>query len=211
MEDTKLIAKKREMQGSSNARRLRKTGNIPGVIYGEGKEATAIQLNTHNFEQVLHRHSSENVILEIAVEGVGDVTVLVKDVQHHPVSSNLLHVDLQKVDANRPIHVEIAIELVGESAGVKIGGSLDHVMHSILVECLPGDLMEAIEVDVTDLKIGDSLHVFDLKLGDKFKLLADEDAIIAVVSEPRVETEEVDEEGAVAEPEVVGKKKPVEE
>lgn len=211
MEDTKLIAKKREMQGSSNARRLRKTGNIPGVIYGEGKEATAIQLNTHNFEQVLHRHSSENVILEIAVEGVGDVTVLVKDVQHHPVSSNLLHVDLQKVDANRPIHVEIAIELVGESTGVKIGGSLDHVMHSILVECLPGDLMEAIEVDVTDLKIGDSLHVFDLKLGDKFKLLADEDAIIAVVSEPRVETEEVDEEGAVAEPEVVGKKKPVEE
>lgn len=209
MEDTKLIAKKRELQGSSNARRLRKTGNIPGVIYGEGKEATAIQLNTHKFEQVLHHHSSENVILEIAVEGMGDVTVLVKDVQHHPVSSNVLHVDLQKVDANRPIHVDIVIELVGESAGVKLGGSLDQVMHEITVECLPGDLMEVIEIDISDLKIGDSLHVSDLNLGPKFKLLAEDDAIIVGVSEPRVQEEDGEEEAA-GEPEVASKKKPVE-
>ncbi|MCF7817332.1 MAG: 50S ribosomal protein L25 [Kiritimatiellales bacterium] len=208
MEDTKLIAKKRDLQGSSNSRRLRRTGNIPGVIYGEGKEATAIQLNTHAFEQLLHHHTSENVILEIAVEGEGDVSVLVKDVQHHPVTSELIHVDLLKVDANRPIHVEIALELVGESAGAKIGGSLEHVMHSIMVECLPGNLVESFEIDVTNLQIGDSLHVADLNLGPKFKLLADDDAIIVGVSEPRVETEEEVAEGAVAaEPEVVSKKK----
>lgn len=208
MEDTKLIAKKRDLQGSSNSRRLRRTGSIPGVIYGEGKEATAIQLDTHAFEQLLHHHTSENVILEIAVEGEGDVSVLVKDVQHHPVTSELIHVDLLKVDANRPIHVEIALELVGDSVGVKLGGSMEHVMHTIMVECLPGDLVEAFEIDVTNLKIGDSLHVADLNLGAKFKLLADEDAIVAVVAEPRVEAEEEEAEpGAATEPEVISKKK----
>ena len=94
MEDTKLIAKKRDLQGSSNSRRLRKTGNLPAVIYGEGKDATAIQLETHAFEQLLHHHASETILVEIELEGEGVISALVKDVQHHPVSSDLVHVDL---------------------------------------------------------------------------------------------------------------------
>jgi large subunit ribosomal protein L25 len=134
----------------------------------------------------------------------------VKDVQHHPVTGDLVHVDLQKVAADKAIQVGIAIELTGESVGVKAGGTLDHVMHSLSVECLPGDLVEAIEVDVSDMEIGNALHVSDLQLGDQFKVLADEDAIVASVSAPRAEeeeeAEEVAEEGA-AEPEVITEKK----
>jgi large subunit ribosomal protein L25 len=204
MEDTKLIASKRALQGSANAARLRKSGILPGVIYGEGKEATSIELNMHDFDQMLHHHSSESVILSIQLDGQ-DLSVLVKDVQHHPVTSELMHVDMQVVDANKPIHVEIGLELVGDAAGVKAGGTLDHVMHAIEVECLPGDLVEVFEIDVSGMEIGHTLHVADLNLGSQFKLLADGDAIVAAVHEPRVEEEA--EEGAATEPEVISAKK----
>jgi len=135
----------------------------------------------------------------------------VKDVQHHPVTSDLLHVDLMRVTAGKPINVEIQLELVGEAEGVKAGGTVDHVMHSISVECLPKDLVEKIEIDISEMEIGDALHVSDLGLGDKFKSLVDETAIVATVAAPRAEEEE--EEGeevaadASAEPEVITEKK----
>ena len=209
MEDTKLIAKKRELQGSANMRRMRRAGTLPGVIYGEGKEGLAIQLDTHAFEQILHHHASETMLVKIDIEGEGVISALVKEVQHHPVSSDLMHVDLQKVIAGKPIQVEIMLELMGEAAGVKAGGVLDHVMHSISVECLPKNLVEAIEIDVSDMEIGTVLHVSDLQLGADFKVLVDEEAIVASVAEPRVEVEEEEEDIAAtgAEPEVINEKK----
>lgn len=207
MEEKKLIAKKRDLKGSSNSRRLRKTGNLPAVIYGDGKEGVAVELNSHEFELLLHHHTSENVIVKLALEGGDDMSVLVKDVQHHPVTSELVHVDLQKISMDKAIHVEVALELVGDAVGVKLGGGLEQTMHSIMVECLPGDLVESIEVDVSALGIGDALHVSDIKANPKLKLLADEDAIVAAVHEARVEDEV--EEGAAAgnEPEVISAKK----
>ncbi len=211
MEDKKLIAKKRDLQGSSNARRLRDSGNLPGVVYGSGNEPVSVLVDLHDFEQILHHHASESMLIDIELEGEGDVAVLVKDVQHHPVTSDLVHVDLMRVQANKPIAVDIALELVGESAGVKAGGILDHVMHSISVECLPADLTEGFDVDVSKLEIGQSLHVSDLNLGDKYKLLVDDEAIVAAVHGPRAEEEEAEEgeEGAegAAEPELVNSKK----
>ncbi len=216
MEDTKLIAKKRELQGSANARRLRKSGSLPGVIYGDGEEATAVLLGMHDFEQLLHHHASETMLVEIAVEGEGDVTALLKEVQHHPVTGDLLHADFLKVAADKPIQVEIALEIIGEAAGVKAGGSLEIVMHTLGVECLPGDLVESIEVDVSEMEIGNILHVSDVKLGSNLKLLSDPEAIVVSVAEPRAEEEEVEEElgeGAAdaAEPEVISEKKADEE
>jgi len=206
MEDTKLIAKKRDLQGSSNARRMRRVGTLPGVIYGDGEAATAIQLDLHDFEQVLHHHSSETIMVDITVEGEGDSTVLVKDVQHHPVTSDLIHVDLLKVSANKPIQVEIDLQPVGEAEGVKAGGSLDLVMHSVAIECLPGDLVETIEVDVSEMEIGASLQASDLNLGAKLTLLTDSDAIVITISGPRAEEEE-GEVAEGAEPEVITEKK----
>ena len=209
MEDSKLIAKKRELQGSANSRRLRKSGSLPGVIYGDGKEATAILLGMHDFEQLLHHHTSETVLVDIAIEGEGEISALVKDVQHHPVTGDLVHVDLQKMDAKKVIQVEIQIELAGEANGVKAGGILDLVMHTISIECLPGDLSESIEIDVSEMEIGDALHLGDLELDSKFKVLGDKESIVVSVSEPHVETEEdEDEAGAAnAEPEVISEKK----
>ncbi len=208
MEDSKLIAKKRELQGSANARRLRKAGTLPGVIYGDGNEATAILLDMHEFELLLHHHSSETMLVDVAVEGEGDISALVKDVQHHPVSGDLLHVDLQKMDANKAIQVEIQVELVGEAKGVKAGGLLELVMHTITIECLPGDLSESIEIDVSEMEIGDALHLGDLTLDSKFKVLGDSDAIVVSISEAHVETEDDEEEEAgSAEPEVITEKK----
>jgi large subunit ribosomal protein L25 len=206
MEDAKLIAKKRDLKGSGNSRRVRRAGDLPAVMYGEGKEATSIQLNAHEFELLLHHHTSENVIVELAIEGEKDVTVLVKSVQHHPVTGEMLHVDLQMISMDKPITVEIALELVGDAAGVKMGGTLDHIMHSIEVECLPGDLVELIEIDVSDLEIGDAFLVSQIPANPKLTLLAEDDAVIAAVSEPRVEEEEESEEAA-GEPEVITEKK----
>ncbi len=210
MEDTKLIAKKRELEGSSNARRLRLSGSLPGVVYGAETEPVSVLVDMHEFEQILHHAASESLLVDIDLEGEGKVSVLVKDVQHHPVTSELLHVDLFRVQANKPIQVEIPLELVGESAGVKAGGILDHVMHAISVECLPSALVENFEVDVSALEIGQSLHVSELSLGAKFKVLADEEAIVAAVHGPQAEEEPEEEEGeagAAGEPEVIGEKK----
>ncbi len=211
MEDTKMIAKKRDLQGSSNARRMRRAGSLPAVVYGEGKEASSIQLDTHAFEELLHHHTSETIITEIAMEEGGDTSVLVKDVQRHPVNGSILHVDLQKIIAGQAIQVDILLSLVGEAEGVKEGGVLDQVMHSISVECLPRNLVESIEVDVSEMNIGDSLCVADLALGTKFITTLEDDAIVASVAMPRAEEEpEEDGLGAAAEgaePEVINEKK----
>lgn len=207
MEDTKLIAKKRDLEGTSNARRIRRAGSLPGVVYGDEKETVSIEVNAHEFDLILHHHTSESLLIDIELEGEGDISVLVKDVQHHPVSGDPLHIDLLRVAADKLIHVDIQLKLVGESAGVKAGGSLDHVMHSIGIECLPGDLVESIEVDVSDLEIGKALHVSDLTLSDKFKLLVDEAAIVATVSGPKAEGEDDEDAVASTEPEVITEKK----
>lgn len=205
MEDKKMIAKKRNQEGSNNARRLRGAGRLPGVVYGADKDPVSVAVDVHDFEQILHHHASESMIINIAVEGEGDMSVLVKDVQHHPVTSELVHVDFMRVEADRPIHVDIEIELVGDAAGVKIGGLLDQVMHTIGVECLPADLVEKFEVNVSELAIGQSLHVSDLNLGAKYKVLVDPAAIVVSVSGPTVEAEAEGE--ASAEPEVITAKK----
>ena len=210
MKDTKLIAKNRDLQGSSNSRRLRKAGSLPCVVYGEGKEASAIQIETHAFEQLLHHHATETLITEIALEGAAEIQVLVKDVQRHPVSGDIIHVDLLKIVAGQAIQVDILVALVGEAAGVKEGGVIEQVMHSIAIECLPKDLIESIEVDISEMGIGDVLCISDLNLSSKYKTQVGEDAIVVSVVEPRAEEEpeeEVDEAVEGAEPEVISEKK----
>lgn len=215
MEDTKLIAKKRDQQGSSNARRMRKAGTLPGVVYGDGKEATPVELDIHAFEQLLHHSASETMLVDIEIEGEGSSSVLIKDVQHHPVTSELVHVDLQKVAADKLIQVDINLEVSGEAAGVKAGGVMELVMHTIAVECLPGDLVESIEIDVSELEIGSVLHASDLKLDSKLTLLTDPESIVVSVAEPRAEAEPEEVEGEEgeegAEPEVISEKKDEEE
>ena len=206
MEAQQISVKKRNLEGSSASRRMRHTGLLPGVIYGTDTNPLAVELETHAVEQVLHNHASETILVDIDLEGEGSVSVLLKEVQHHPVSGALLHVDLQRVAANQTLQVEVSLELVGEPEGVKLGGLLDQVMHTIMVECLPADLPETVNVDVSELEIGSALHVSDLKLGNKVSILSDADAVVAGVSAPKVELEEDEDEDVGAEPEVITEK-----
>jgi large subunit ribosomal protein L25 len=209
--DEKLIVTSRELKGSSNARRLRAEGLIPGVIYKEGAEARPVSLPKHEFEQMLHHHAGEQMMVEIALDGK-DESVLLKDVQHNPLTGDVQHVDLQEVALNKVLKVEVTIELVGEPEGVKTGGGmLDHSLHSVEVECLPADIMEQIEVDVSGLNVGDSLVVKDIQLdASKYTILTEEDANVASVLAPRLAEEDEAGEGEAtegAEPEVINEKK----
>ncbi|MAW40398.1 MAG: 50S ribosomal protein L25 [Kiritimatiellaceae bacterium] len=206
MEAQQISVKKRSLEGTSASRRMRRAGSLPGIVYGIDSNPLSVELETHVVEQVLHHHASETILVDIDLEGEGAVSVLIKDVQHHPVSGALVHVDLQRVAANQTLQVEVSLELEGEPEGVKVGGLLDHVMHTILVECLPGDLPEMVNVDVSELEIGSSIHVSDLKLGSKITVLSDADAVVAGVSAPRVVQEEDEDGDAAAEPEVITEK-----
>lgn len=213
--DAKLIVTSRDKKGSANVRRMRRAGLIPAVIYGAGGDALEVSLPQHEFKQMLHHHAGEQMMVLIELDGK-DESVLLKDVQHAPLSDDILHVDFQKVAMNETLVVGIAIELTGEPEGVKTqGGVLDHSMHSVEVECLPADILEKIQVDVSALEIGDVLTVKDIDLdSSKYTIQADEETAIATVLAPRVAEEEDEEaegeegeEGASDEPEVITEKK----
>jgi len=213
--DAKLIVTSRELKGSPNARRMRRDGMIPGVIYSDGDEARSISLPKHEFEQMLHHHAGEQMMITIELDGK-ESSVLLKDVQHDILSDGIEHVDLQEVSMTKKLRVQISIELVGEAEGVKSeGGVLDHLLHSVEVECLPGDILEKIEVDVSELTMGDMLTVKDIQIDvSKYEIMTVDDVGVASVSAPRVveETEEGEEgeegaEDASTEPEVINEKK----
>ena len=209
MMDAKLIVANRELKGSPNARRMRRDGMIPGVIYSDGGEARQISLSKHAFEQMLHHHAGEQMMITIELDGK-ESSVLLKDVQHDVMGSGVLHVDLQEVSMTKRIRISAAVELVGEPEGVKTqGGVLDHLLHQVDVECLPGDILESIEVDVSALNLGDMLTIKDINLdASKYELMVDGDVGVAVVSAPRVAAEpSEDEEGDAAGPEVINEKK----
>ena len=207
---SKLIVKKRNNQGTSSSRRMRSDGLLPGIIYGSDKESNIVEMNLNQVEKILKNHSSDSVLIEVDLEDEGSVRVLLKEVQYHPVTSSILHVDLQRVVAGKPIQVDVAIELNGEPEGVKSGGIIDHKIHSLSVECLPKDMIESIPVDITNLEIGDSLNVSDIIVTSKIKILSDENLQVISINAPKVidssdeETEEAEE--ASTEPEVITEK-----
>jgi len=213
MKALKIAAKPREEKGSGPAGRMRRDGFIPGVVYGDGKEGAMVQVNTHDFEKVLRGHSGEHMMVDLVIEGSGEHKVLIKEVQHHPVSRKILHVDFNEVSLTKRLHVQFPITLVGDAVGVtQQGGVLEHLLREVEVECLPTDMIEAVEVDVTNMGVGDSLTVKDINLDpDKYVILTDPDVAITAVAAPRVEEEPVVEEGAVLEagagPEVITEKK----
>ena len=207
---SKLIVKKRNNQGTSSSRRMRSDGLLPGIIYGSDKESDIVEMNLNQVEKILKNHSSDTVLIEVDLEDEGSVRVLLKEVQYHPVTSSILHVDLQRVVAGKPIQVDVAIELNGEPEGVKSGGIIDHKIHSLSVECLPKDMIESIPVDITNLNIGDSLKVSDITVTSKIKILTDENLQVICVNAPKVidsSDEEAEETNEVsAEPEVITEK-----
>jgi large subunit ribosomal protein L25 len=197
-QDSKLIAEIREDSGSSAARRLRADGKLPASINKTDNTVQSLELNTHDFERMLHHHSSEHLVLDLEIAGKR-AKVLLKEVQHHPVSDLPLHASFIEISMTEKMTVPVSITLIGEAAGVlQEGGVLEHLLREVEIECLPDDLVETIEIDVSALMIGDSLSVKDLVPGSKISILTDGEIGVAQVSAPRVE-EEPDEAAAEGE------------
>ena len=211
--EMKITAQKRLVSGSSSVQRLRKEGLLPGIVNTTKGESRLIQMNRHDFDMFLRHHKSESLILDLEVEGDKIRKVLLKEVQHHPVSDMILHVDFLEVSMTKKMRVNIPVRLVGEPVGVTSeGGVLDQLIRTVEVECLPADLVEGIEVDVSAMKVGDAMLVKEIKVDPKLHILTNGSVAVANVSIPQVvEETPVEGEAAAAEPEVIGAKKDEEE
>lgn len=215
-DEIKITAELREEHGKAAIRRLRAKGLLPGVVYSGGKSASMIQLDGHDFEQLLRHHASESLIMSLQIGKANPRKVLLREVQRHPVNGNILHADFYEISMTQQLQVNIPVELTGTSAGVvEQGGVLEHLLREIEVECIADDIIEHLDVDISALNIGDSLQVEDMNIDlDKYNVLTPMDTAVAAVAAPRVEEEEEEEEEELAEgaePEVIGEKKEGEE
>ncbi len=189
----KLNVETREARGSAESRRLRAQGFVPGVLYGSGGEAAPFAVGERDLRRVLTGEHGTHAILDVVIADGGQKArhAVLKDYQLHPTKQRLLHVDLQEVRLDRPIHAQVAVELVGEPEGVTMGGVLTQVTREVNVEALPMDVPDRLELDVSALAIGESLRVADLEVPETVTLLDDEDEVLASVAQPtRVEEPE---------------------
>lgn len=191
------------------ADRLRREGWVPGVVYGEGLKTVAIRIPERALIHLLRSKAGERALITLKIEDGArwEKPALLKAVQHHAVNGHVLHVDFHAIALTEAIKVKIPIVLKGEPVGVKIdGGVLEHFLREIEIECLPAEIPEGIEYDVSALKIGDSVHVKDLPPLKSAKIIHDLESAVASVQAPREEKEEEPAEAA-AEPEVIREKK----
>ena len=209
MEQTELKAKAREVKSSNANTRLRANAEIPAILYGKNEKGIALTLNLKEVGKTLQTKRGRNVMLNLKVEGKADVVVMFKEVQKHPVSGEIIHVDLYKVNLKEEIIVSILTKIMGEAPGVKLGGILEQPLRSLKIKALPEKLPDVVLVDVSALNVNDSIHVADLKLGEGITILDNPKDVVATVSVVKVEEEPV--AGAVVAeaptgPEVIGEK-----
>ena len=193
----------RAESGKKFAKRLRYRGQLPAVVYGEDVAPVACSVDHRTLSDLLKAHG-RNAIISLSA-GDASQSTIIKDIQYHPVRGEMLHVDFHRIDLTRKIVVEVPIHATGSAVGVRIGeGILEQMLHDLEVECLPTEIPDHVEIDVSDLDIGDSLHVSDIVLeGDGFSIVTDRARTVFAVAAPALvveEAEEVeDEEGLVAE------------
>jgi large subunit ribosomal protein L25 len=208
-------AESRSETGKNVNRRLRSRGMIPGVVYAAGKEAVPVAVSPREIGAILKSASGENTLFDLELGG-SRRTVILKEFQREPLRGKLLHADFYEVALDKAITVKVHVELEGTPVGVKVqGGIVDFVTRELEVECLPADIPEKVAVDISHLELNKHLRVSDLRLGDKVKVLADPDVVIAHVVLPKAEevaaeaapAEGAVAEGAAAEPEVIKKGK----
>jgi large subunit ribosomal protein L25 len=188
--ELKLKASKREAAGKGAARSLRAGGKVPGVVYGHGMDPVPVAVDERELYHILHTDAGSNVLIDLAVGSDRHLT-LAREIQRDHVRGQFLHVDFLAVRRDEKIHVDVPVELVGESHGVKEGGVVEHHLWEIRVECFPGDVPERIEGDITKLGIGESLKVAELVLPPGVELLTDSDeTVVSVVPPPIIQVEE---------------------
>jgi len=201
LELIQLKAKTRKSVGNSPARALRRSGEIPGVIYGPGKETVLLAVSTKELEDILKKSNVGQVILNLEIQngGLHTRTAMIKELQFHPVSRKYLHVDFYEIAMDRKIKVKVPVVTRGIAKGIDFGGMLQVIQREIEVMCLPVGIPKSIEIEISELNIGDSIHVSDIALPEGVELPADVNYTVVTVLATKAEEEKaVEEEGEVA-------------
>ena len=183
----KLNVDIRKENGTSAARRTRLQNKVPGVVYHSGVEGIPLSIEKNSLNKAL---KTGQMIFEIKV-GDEDQFVLVKEIQYHPVTDDIIHIDFQKVKEDEKISLDVAVRSVGDAQGVKLGGILVQMLNSVSVKCKPSEIPEFLEIDVTEMAINTNLFVKDISLPDDVEILTAEDIAVISVQEPKEEKEEV--------------------
>lgn len=182
----------RKRMGKSGAREIRKEGNVPAILYGKGTEPIALVISPGELKQALSTEAGENTLLEMHVKNGSDEIKklsLLREVQYDFLTGKPIHFDFQALDMNKKITVEVPVKIVGKAKGVKEGGVLEEILRDISVECLPKDIPNSFEVDVTELDIGDSIHVSSLEVSEEVDILKDPEETIVTILAPKMEIE----------------------
>ena len=197
MAEVKLNVVKREDSGKGVARRTRAEGRIPGIVYGKGMEPQAVSVDRREFVTALQTDAGLNTLLNLTLDN-DTIPTLAREIQRDPVRGTLLHVDFVKVDLKQEVEVTVPVHVIGESPGVAEGGVLEQPMHEVTVRCLPQEVPESIEADVSGLNIGDSLRVGDLSEAKSFHILNDPEVAVVSIMAPISEEELAAMEAGVA-------------
>ena len=215
MPEIVVAAEGRTETGKNINHRLREKGLIPGVVYGKGRKAIPVSVSPKEIASILRSATGENTLFDIELRGKRHKVIL-KEYQLEPVKGSLLHADFYEVALDKPLEVEVPIELVGTAVGVKVqGGIVDFVTRELSIECLPMDIPEKVTVDISELELGKHMRVSDIKVPAKVKILTEPEVVIVHIVAPRAEvaaTAEAEaavpvEGAAAAEPEVIKKGK----
>lgn len=194
-----LKAEERARTGSGVLKQMRREGFIPSVIYGGGTENKNVKVHAKTMTDMLKNAASDSILVNLDVEGSGTQLAFLQDVQHNAISGEIVHVDFLAVSEKTSITANLPIELVGEPEGVKAGGILEHMLHSLEVSCLPKDLPENIEANVSALEIGDALHIGQIELPEGVTPTLGEDVVVAIVAKTRTAKSAEGEEEEAAE------------
>jgi large subunit ribosomal protein L25 len=186
---TQLMVARREPAGSRAARRLRRSGNVPGIVYGGGDDPLPFQVDGRTLRQVL---SHTGAVVELSVDGAAVIPVVVKELVRHPVTGETVHLDLLRVRLDQEIQATVVLELVGgdEAPGVKEGGVLEHVTRELTVAALPNDIPDSIQHDVSNLQIGDTVTLAALTAPRGVNLVDDPETVVATLTPPKLQVEE---------------------
>jgi large subunit ribosomal protein L25 len=210
MASVALKAERRSDTGKGANRKIRATGRVPAVVYGHGDETRPLSVDAQELDRLLSRVNIGNTIIDLAIAGDAPVKTLVREIQRHAYRPAILHVDFYQIHAGERLTVSVPLRLVGAAPGVKAGGMLQHALTELEIRCLPDRIPESIEVDISRLEIGDSVHAGELVLPEGVESLVTEDRSVCSVLPPAVAAVEAVapvEEVTEAEPEVITRRK----
>jgi large subunit ribosomal protein L25 len=196
LELIELKADIRQSVGNGPARALRREGRVPAILYGPGKDSVMLSVSVSKIEQIIKDSSAGHVFVNLVIgdDEKAKRHAMIKELQTNPVSRDILHVDFYEISMDRKIRVNVPVVAVGKSKGVELGGILQIIRRELEVLCLPGEIPETFEIDITDLDIGDSVHVNEIPLKGDIEISADVNFTILTVVSPKVEEEPVEEE-----------------